>query len=245
MAALNLNDNEVHIWRTDIQSVPPVLLPEFLSIMSLEERERNQRFKFEQGRFDHALTRALVRTVLSRYCQRQPEEWRFTQGEHGKPELVDAPVALEFNLSHSCRFIVCAVSKQMKIGVDVEHTERKNSLSSIADRFFSEQEVKDLFALPAAEQSSRFFDYWTLKEAYMKARGEGISLGLGNFGFSFNNEEIAIAMAPILKDNPADWYFELSSPSPDQRMALAVKIAGLPQPLDIQRFDVIPLLTAG
>lgn len=243
---LSLNNNEVHLWRTDIQQVPPSLIASYLELMTDGERERNQRYKFEKSCIEHAITRALVRTVLSRYAADiHPSDWRFTQGEHGKPELLNKPISIEFNLTHSSRYVICAVSSTMKVGVDVEHTARKNDVLTIADRFFSEQEVRELFALPEAKQRSRFFDYWTLKEAYMKARGEGISLGLGNFSFSFcevgSSQTISITMAEKLNDNPADWYFQLDQPSPDQRFALAVKTAGQKLPLDIKVFDIIPL----
>ena len=104
---------------------------------------------------------------------------------HGRPEILDRPAGvpdLRFNLSHTDGLIACAVTIGREVGVDVEHVGRRLT-HDIAGRFFAPREVADLKSLPVAEQPRVFFDYWTLKEAYIKARGFGLALPLGDFAF--------------------------------------------------------------
>ncbi|HEB28986.1 MAG TPA: 4'-phosphopantetheinyl transferase superfamily protein [Porticoccus sp.] len=240
---LPLADNEVHIWSVDTSCVSPELIAGYRALMSAQELERNGRYRFEHSRHTDCVARALVRTVLSRYVDKAPTEWTFAKGEHGKPELTHSPQPLRFNLSHSGDYVVCAVSWQKDVGLDIEYIERKNDVLAIADRFFSKPELTDLFALPSARQEDRFFDYWTLKEAYMKAHGQGISLGLGNFSFKLDDSDaIGVSFADKLEDNPADWCFRLFYPVPKYSMALAFRIGDEnPQRFSVRQFSTIPL----
>lgn len=240
---VKLADNELHIWLVDLDAVDPGLLPGYRDLMSDDEIERNQRYRFETGKLTDCVTRALVRTTLSRYADIDPAEWQFVKGEHGKPEISSPRAAppLRFNLSHTRRFIACAVGLNMDLGIDIESTNRNNDVLNIADRYFSCREVDDLFQLAESRQYDRFFDYWTLKEAFMKARGEGLSLGLGNFSFTIPTDAaIAISFSAQLEDNPADWQFALMNPAPHHRMAYAVRQS--PEvPVSLQVFETLPL----
>ncbi len=239
---ISLADNEVHIWRTDLEQVSESLLEPFRALMNREELERNHRFIRWQGQLTHAVTRALVRTVLSNYADVDSRDWQFIAGEHGKPELLNPPLPLRFNVSHSARYIVCAVTLKQDIGIDIEHTARNNDVRSIADRYFSAEEVSALFQLPDEVQVDRFFDYWTLKEAYMKARGEGISLGLGNFSFHLDNpERIRLSVTDKIQDTPEGWQFRLFHPADAYRMALAVKRESPFDTVQIRQFETLPL----
>lgn len=238
-----LTDNDIHIWRADTRQLNAERLQAYRELMSDEEKARNQRYRFEKDRDRDSLTRALVRTVLSQYTTLQPAEWQFSRGEHGKPELLNAPIEIRFNLSHTDRFVVCAITRHQQIGIDIEHIERKNDVRAIADHYFSAQEVRDLFALEYRDQADRFFDYWTLKEAYMKARGEGISLGLGNFSFDLGSGNIGISFSDCLDDCPEQWMFRLFRPTADHRMALAFRLSHPAQRPDIHYFETIPLLS--
>ncbi len=239
---MHLTENDVHIWSVDIARVNPALINLYRTIMSAEELERNHRYRFEKNRFSDCVTRALARDVLSKYADRKPESWTFFKGEHGKPEVLNPPIPLRFNLSHTSRRIVCVVTPVYDVGIDIEHTERKNDVLAIADRYFSEREVVDLFKLPIERQADRFFDYWTLKEAYMKASGEGISLGLGNFGFYFDEGKSAhIGFGEKIIDNPDNWFFQQYNPAEDHRMALAVCCGHSNKAkLTISQFSTVP-----
>jgi 4'-phosphopantetheinyl transferase len=234
-----LQPGDVHLWLVDCAAIhDPALLARYRDLLSEEEYARQQRYRFQRDRHRDLVARALVRTSLSRYAGVDPANWRFEQGEHGKPRLVAAPEPLNFNLSHSHERVVCAIARN-PVGVDIEYCGRANDVLAIAERYFSASESRDLFALAQDEQRERFFDYWTLKEAYMKARGEGIALGLGNFSFSFAaSEAIAVGFDACLQDDPCEWQFRLMCPQPDYRMAVALRERHAP--LSVQVFNVVP-----
>ena len=237
---LTLDDNEVHIWRTDICQLSPELVASYLPLMSEQEQQRNRRFRSEQSRVADMITRVFARTVLSHYADIEPADWTFSQGEHGKPEVSNKGINLRFNLSHSSKMVACAVSRSHAIGLDIEYIKRKNDVLAIADRYFSKPELNALFSLPVDQQQDRFFDYWTLKEAYIKADGRGISLGLANFSFTIENpNRIAISFSDKIQQDPAAWIFQLLYPDPDHRMALAVQ--GHQQDLLVRQFETVPL----
>ena len=240
---MQLEENDVHLWLTDLKTVDRIRADDYLALMSDDERERNSRYRFADSRFTDAVTRALARTVLSRYVDLPPTAWRFSRGEHGKPEIDVPGLArpLRFNLSHSKGFVVCAVTPGRDVGVDVEWTERANALEEIAGRFFSAAEVTAFSALAEGQKKRRFFDYWTLKEAYMKASGEGISLGLGNFSFQLPDDgPIAIAFGDTLRDDPAQWQFWLGDVAADHRLAVALR-APVDAETRLRLFDTVPL----
>ena len=198
------------------------------------------RFVFERDRRSFLITRALVRTTLSRYAAVPPAEWAFIANVHGRPEILDRPRGvpdLRFNLSHTEGLIACAVTIGREVGVDVEHVQRRLT-HDIADRFFAPREVQDLKALPADEQPKAFFDYWTLKEAYIKARGFGLALPLADFAFQLSPAAPPrISFEPSLDDDPATWQFAQDWPTPTHRLAVAVRRDGADLPIRI-RFTV-------
>jgi len=170
------------------------------------------------------VTRALVRTVLSRYAEVSPADWRFVANGYGKPEISEPREerSLRFNLSHTEGLVVCLVGRDRELGVDVEDRTRKGDLLDVADRFFSPFEVKALRALPPEEQMDRFFLYWTLKESYIKARGMGLALSLSAFSFDLDSpgSGVRVLFDPSLEDDPGRWQF--SAMSYGRRHAIAV-----------------------
>jgi 4'-phosphopantetheinyl transferase len=222
----------------------PSLLERYRALMSPEELAKEKRFRFESSRRECVVTRALVRTTLSRYAHVAPEAWRFESGPHGRPELVPGQCCepLRFNLSHTDGLIACAVALGRDIGIDVETTERPGETVAIADRFFSPSEVRDLHALPMERQRPRFFDYWTLKEAYIKARGFGLALPLEQFSFHITGEgPIRISFDPRLEDDPETWQFARYCPTPTHVLAVAVR-KERDRPLTIEVARTTPLL---
>jgi 4'-phosphopantetheinyl transferase len=212
-------------------------------LLSPDEHERMARLVFERDRRRFLLTRALVRTMLSRYANVAPADWSFIANVHGRPEIVDRPRGvpdLRFNLSHTDGLIACAVTIGREVGVDVEHIGRRLT-HDVAGRFFAPREVNDLHALPADEQDKVFFDYWTLKEAYIKARGFGLALPLGDFAFTLSpSSPPAITFEPSLDDDPATWQFFQDWPTPQHRLGLAVRREGPDLPVRVR--NVIPTI---
>jgi len=174
--------------------------------LSPQELERYERLLLPETRRRFAVAHALVRRALSAYADVAPGEWRFSAGPHGKPEIAasaDLP-PLRFNLSRSSGLCACAVTLGRDIGVDVERSDRRAEITAIARRFFAPEEAADVEAHP-----ERFFEYWTLKEAFVKACGRGLSMPLRD--------------APSLSEQPSGWRFFRDAPSPRHLCAVAVR----------------------
>ncbi|NNL56920.1 MAG: 4'-phosphopantetheinyl transferase superfamily protein [Pseudomonadales bacterium] len=231
----------------------------YVSLLSEAEIARNQRYRFARDRHRDLVARALLRTSLAQRFDADPAELDFTIDTKGKPHLgrwpgsdgnPNAPASLCFNLSHTGDWVVLVIAP-FRVGVDIEHTPRQNDVLAIARHYFFGKEVEQLFAFPASEQRERFFDYWTLKEAYMKARGEGISLGLSNFGFTLPDVKsragaafekygaIELYTEPCLNDNPQAWRFICATPEPAYRLAIAARTE---QAFALQCEEVVPLV---
>lgn len=206
-------------------------LHKYDGLLSAEDRARVERFRKPDDRVRFVLGRALARQLLSSLAAVEPHAWRFRIGSHGRPD-VDMPGdlgRLRFNLSHTRGLLACAAALDCEVGVDVEHLDR-NLAHDVAGRYFAPHEVADLRALPAADQERVFFDYWTLKEAYIKARGLGLAIPLDQFAFTLRASAApTIAFAPELDDDPAGWQFLQAWPTPCHRLALAVRSGGAPR----------------
>ncbi len=208
---LTLPEDEVHLWLACPEEIQdPDLLARYHAIMSPEEAVKQKRFHFERHRHQYLITRAIIRTQLSRYAPVAPADWVFETNEYGRPHIApvhDVP-PLHFNLSHTDGLIACAIVLGREVGVDVEDVARGGDLVSVADRFFSPSEVRDLHQLPESRHMDRFFDYWTLKESYIKARGMGLSIPLEQFSFHLGDgPDIRITIDPRQNDPPERWQF--------------------------------------
>ncbi|APR88149.1 4'-phosphopantetheinyl transferase [Minicystis rosea] len=244
MPALPLPEGEIHVhYLLDGDITDARLLAAYEALLAPEERARRARYRFEHSRREYLLTRALVRATLSRYARVAPAAWAFRQNEYGRPEIDDpAHASLRFNLSNTRGLVACAVTRDRDVGVDVEDTTRAGETVEIADRFFSPVEHRALRALPADAQRGRFFEYWTLKEAYIKARGMGLAIPLDQFSFLLDDgPTIRIAFDPRLGDDASAWQFAQLALSPEHRTAVAVR-RGHGSDLRIVARRTIPLL---
>ena len=232
----------ITLFLTRCSQIDKADLTAYRAILSKAELDRNQRFRFAKDRHRDLISRALLRTELGKVLSLQPDAIELEQGTHGKPQLASSmrPMAepVTFNVSHAGDWVILALSSE-PVGIDIEYTPRNNDVMAVADRYFYGAELKELQAFSPSEQRERFFDYWTLKEAYIKARGEGISLGLANFGFSITSENaIRISMRPCLNDCPDDWQFWSLTPENDYRLALALKSSSRAQ---LACYESVPL----
>lgn len=173
------------------------------------------------ARDDNLASETFCRDVLSRYADLPPGQWVFEKTGEGKPRTTNAPLPLDFNLSHSGDWMVCAVSAGVPVGVDVEHTARKRDVMRLARRFYSVKEVKALEALAENEQRSSFFDLWTLKESAVKARAEALLPLLNKWLFTLEPApEGPAKITPRFEtEGPAGYYLLLDA-APDYRLAL-------------------------
>src|SRR5262249_14908767 len=147
------------------------------------ERARASGFRVEWARREFVAGRALLRAALTRYADVPPGSWAFQNDARGKPHLVAGSPALSFNVSHSSGVVACIVARKGRVGVDVESRARSTDPLDLAKRYFAPQEAEELMALSDGQQRRRFFEMWTLKEAYAKARGLGLGLAFDSFTF--------------------------------------------------------------
>lgn len=238
--------NQIDLWFVfDADVRTPGLLDAYRGLLTDEERARGQRFYFERHRRQFLITRALVRTVLSRYFPAVgPEDWRFSANDHGRPAISnndEAATSVSFNLSHTDGLVLCGVSATPDLGVDIESVERRDTSFDVADRFFSRQEAAALRAGSPQRRRDGFFHYWTLKESYIKARGKGLSIPLDRFSFNPPDAaDITISFHAGLEDSPANWRFWLLRPARTYLCAVcAQRLDGPPPTLRAHR--IVPL----
>ena len=236
--SLNIKKNEIHLWQVNPDNIrEPELLNQYKTLLSADETIKQQRYKFSHDRHDALITRAFVRDLLSYYADIAPNDWRFDKGEKDKPEIVNPPLPLRFNISHTKSLIICAVTLENDIGCDVENTTRSNDVLAIANRYFSAIETNELFSLPKEQQRHRFFDYWTLKESYIKAWGLGLTIPLKDFSFNITDvivekntpftikSAISLSFAQHRVDNANRWRNWLLYPNNNEphRIAIAIR----------------------
>lgn len=178
---LRLEEADVHIWRACLRQ-PAERLERFRATLAKDEAERAGRFHFPSGRDGYIVGRGVLRELLSRYLGVRPGDIALDYTPHGKPFLKSGtPLHVEFNLAHSGELLVLAFSLGRRVGIDIERRRPDFAGQRIADRFFSPRESQALRALPKDLQERAFIRCWTQKEAYIKARGEGLSFPLHDF----------------------------------------------------------------
>jgi 4'-phosphopantetheinyl transferase len=235
-AQLRLAPDELSAWLIPIDA-PPHRLRDLAETLSPDEQRRAARFHFERDRIRFMAARGALRGILGAYLRRPPAEIVFAYSPHGKPSLADEP-SLSFNISHSGDWALCAVALNRRIGVDIESIQPELAGQSIAERFFSPREVAELRALPSAEQSAAFFRCWTRKEAFVKARGEGLSLPLDRFDVSLRPGAPPALLSTLDDPREADRWSILALPAPPGYVASAV-VEG-PSPSRVFRFIQSP-----
>jgi 4'-phosphopantetheinyl transferase len=197
-----------------------------LFVLSAEERARMASFRFESDRLAYAAAHLLLRSALN-WCAPEvpPAEWELTHSRLDRPEVVAPTVSprLRFNISHTRSLVACVVTREIDCGIDVELRRQVDDMEELASRVLSPTEISDLMALPKSLRPTRFFSYWTLKEAYVKARGLGLSLPLDAVSFDLDPGGIAIMIDPSLNDHGRDWQFEQWAPTEQHVVAVAVR----------------------
>ncbi|HEX5338151.1 MAG TPA: 4'-phosphopantetheinyl transferase superfamily protein [Gallionella sp.] len=221
---------EVHLWLCELgDAIPPDLHDKCEKLLSPDEVARMERFYFEKHRSHFLISHAFLRIVLSRYQGCSPASIAYSFNEYGKPFLqADAGQSgISFNLSHTDGLACCAIAKDGDVGVDVECLDRLTKGDEIGKQFFAPEEFADMMAIDNEEtRKERFLHLWLLKEAFIKAKGTGLSLPLDLFCFNFPGYgEIGVSFAPRLAESPEDWHFRLFHTTENHRAAIACKQA--------------------
>lgn len=225
---LTASERHIDVWLAHYQEISDAALhAEYRALLTEEERRQEFRFYFPDDQRRYLVTRAMVRTVLSRYLDIAPAEWRFANNEYGRPAIANlGPEAcdLRFNISHTRGLIALGVTQERELGVDVEDILTREVSLEIADRFFAPAEVAELATVPRERQQDRFFEYWTFKESYIKARGMGLSIPLGQFSFHYPHERaVSIAIDPQLGDDANRWSFWQYRPTAAHLLAICAE----------------------
>lgn len=224
--------HDIDIWLTYYDEIADHRqLAMLRSLLSDDEVAQEKRFYVADDRKRYLITRAMVRMVLSRYAQIAPGQWAFSKNSYGRPAIADAIVdadpqarGLSFNISHTRGLIALAVTRGRELGIDVENLSTRTRSLHVAERFFSPTEVAELSTVAPDRQQDRFFEYWTLKESYIKARSIGLSLPLNGFSFAFPHDSaVSISINPELQDHAERWSFWQYRPTSDYLMAICAE----------------------
>lgn len=213
MSPLHLPGRGLHVWWCESMDVPRSLL----GVLTVEERHRCDRFRFEEDRRSYLAAHVMLRILLSRYGSRSFRD-PFVISAEGKPSLPDGP---RFSLSHTRGMVACAFAEEITVGVDVEGAGRAAHLEAIAERVMSRREVATLGALPEIKRGERLVELWTLKEAWAKARGFGLRADFRTLD----------------TERPPSGLF-LSSLEAPSGFRLAVAALGSPDEVDLRRFTM-------
>jgi 4'-phosphopantetheinyl transferase len=205
-----LHRNEIHVWKVDLGEEVFSALRAYATL-SAQERGRADKFKFDRDRIKYVRAHTALHHILASYLNVQPGAIEFSEGPQGKPDLILPPgkLPLKFNLSHSGDAALVAVTLDRHVGIDIEYVQRELDCLEIADRFFAPAEIRKLRALDPETQTRAFFTCWTRKEAYIKAKGGGLSIPLQDFEVSLApGEKAALLWHRTDPKETRRWQFE-------------------------------------
>lgn len=207
----DLSEDEIHVWCASL-GLEPGVLRELSAILAAEERSRAARLRFPRDRDSFIAARGILRKLLGIYLNRPPAELRFGYGPRGKP-LLRTPVpnrSVRFNVSHSHGLALYAFTYDREVGIDVELIRPDVGVDELAERFFSPREAAQLRALPPESRPGGFFVCWTQKEAYVKARSDGLQIPLDSFDVSLTPGD----PAELRSSDSERWSMRSFQPAP-------------------------------
>ncbi len=225
------------------QQVESHLLEGCRDLLSSAEREQADRFSRARPRELYILAHALVRVLLSGCHRLPPRAWQFDQGRLGKPRVAEGFPSVRFNLTHTRGLVACAATARHELGIDAEYVDPDRKLEGVMQQF-SASERAALERLSPAERAAAFFETWTLKEAYAKACGSGLTLRLDSFSVAKETDGTA---SIVLHDESAHaaegWRFFQVRPESQHRLAICVQCpADWPGRLVVRRLEPAALL---
>lgn len=204
-----LSDGEVHVWQlVDNHRLQETL--KYMDCLSVQEKEKSSRFKFETDRIRYITRHVFLRNVLACYLNIDCDQIQFKENDYGKP-FIDYSVNsrnLQFNMSKSDNNVLVAITQNRHIGCDIEKRNDNFDCKSIIDNYFSAQEIKNI--LESKNECINFFDYWAAKEAYIKARGEGLAFPLDQFTLCIGDNDNVSMLENLVEPQDVDkWYIKL------------------------------------
>jgi len=216
---------EVHVWYRLTGTLDGPAETAALQLLSSQERQRRSQFRHPHDRRDYTVAHALLRSALSYYTNVATDAWAFHVGVSGKPELsrpTGSDVGLTFNLAHTRGLVACAIAPGLAVGIDVVDAQPGFDCRDLTARYLSAGELADLDGLPVDHRPARFMELWALKEAYVKATGQGLSQDLSRLSFHIDNERLQFL--PSMDADVTSWQFALFNPTPHVRIAVGVEL---------------------
>lgn len=223
-----LPSDQVHVWCASLR-LPPWRIEELGQWLSADELQRAERYRFQSDRDHFVASQGLLRCILSRYLEVKPHQLHFQHGPFGKPALVEtlAGDTISFNLSHSTELALYVVARKRRVGIDVEAIRSLPDARLVAEQFFSPRENMALAAFPSDLREQAFFCCWTRKEAYLKARGEGLYLPLDQFEVSVAPGEPARLVKTLEGPEETErWSLRALWPAPGYAATVVVEGCG-------------------
>lgn len=231
------------LWYILTEEILPTALTANLHVLSFEEKSKADNFKFAKDRHNYLLRRIAIRKLSGSVLNIAPANIRFSKNPYGKPSIVPEQnsASVDFSISFTHGIIVIAFSNSGPIGIDVESINKPRN-RSVARDFFAPKEVADLERIKEAEQMGRFYTYWTLKEAYIKAQGKGLAIDLSSFAFILEGDNIDFIDYTQI-ERSQDWSFDYFNLTPNYLVAAAGKRTkeshSIKECLQIFKFDPI------
>jgi 4'-phosphopantetheinyl transferase len=223
---LALEASDVHVWLVSLNQ-PVAIVNGLLQLVSPDEQAKADRFQFEIDRRRFIVARGCLRTILAGYLGIAPAAIQFSYGNHGKPKLATQTASasqLKFNLAHSGDRAVYAFTLIGEVGVDLERIRPDFDGDEVARRFFSPSEVACLNQFSVAARQQAFFQCWTRKEAFIKAKGLGLSIALDQFDVTLAaDEEAALLRTRWDESEAARWSLQEIDVGPDYAAAVAIE----------------------
>ena len=223
---MKLSPATVYLWFTFVEEIQDEkLMEEYRRLLPAKELEKLGRYRFDRHKKRYLVGRALLRTVLSHCTGVAPEQIKLAREAYGRPYLPpsgqDPPP--QFSLSYTEGLVAAVLVVEGRIGIDVEYISRNTDCLEIAHKYFSPCEYTELEQLPEIQMKERFFELWTLKEAYIKARGLGLNLALDKVNFNFSdNSSTQITVTSAMMSEGEYWQVRLLSPSTLHKAAVCI-----------------------
>ncbi len=194
----------IHVWQLDLD-LTDSQYQQFALCLNPEELARADKFTHNQAQQQFIAARGQLKQILAGYLHLAPETILFETGEYGKPRLAGTAIdrGLVFNLSHSGLSALVAVSIDRALGIDIEQINDRHNLQALAKRCFSQHELNTWEKLPANDKTTGFYAYWCAKEAFLKATGRGLALGMERCVVDIDQSCYSSLPEPYL---PMDWH---------------------------------------
>lgn len=214
-----LKTNNVHIWSFTFETYDDIVQYHF-HLLSEDEKERANRFRFYKDKQCYVVTRGVLRLLSAQYLNNNPKDIIFNYEAFGKP-LYKEETNLKFNVSHSGNRALIGFVKNHPLGVDIEKIKNDFDIFEVAENYFSKSEIESLHNIPKEEQYKGFFRCWTRKEAFIKAKGSGLSFPLDTFSVSIDSDTDAILLRTEWdKNEKNNWKLESFIPAEGYMAAL-------------------------